>query len=65
MSKNVGFIGVGYMGYGIAKNLLKNNFNLKIIAHKKRKPIERLVSEGGGISSNEELSLSLFIAQEN
>ena len=21
---NVGFIGVGYMGYGIAKNLIKN-----------------------------------------
>jgi len=46
MSKNVGFIGAGYMGYGIAKNLLKNNFNLKIIAHKNRKPIEKLVSEG-------------------
>jgi len=46
MSKNVGFIGAGYMGYGIAKNLLKNNFNLKVIAHKNRKPIEKLVSEG-------------------
>ena len=46
MPKNVGFIGAGYMGYGIAKNLLKNNFNLKIIAHKNRKPIERLVSKG-------------------
>jgi len=22
--KNIGFIGVGYMGYGIAKNILKN-----------------------------------------
>ena len=40
MSKNVGFIGAGYMGYGIAKNLLKNNFNLKVIAHNNRKPIE-------------------------
>ena len=46
MSKNVGFIGAGYMGYGIAKNLLKNHFNLKVIAHKNQKPIERLVSEG-------------------
>ena len=26
--KNVGFIGVGYMGYGIAKNILKNNNKL-------------------------------------
>ena len=46
MSKNVGFIGAGYMGYGIAKNLLKNYFNLKVIAHNNRKPIERLVLEG-------------------
>ncbi len=22
--KNIGFIGVGYMGYGIAKNILKH-----------------------------------------
>ena len=46
MSKNVGFIGAGYMGYGIAKNFLKNHFNLKVIVHKNRKPIEKLVSEG-------------------
>ena len=42
----IGFIGAGYMGYGIASNLLKNHFNLKVIAHKNQKPIERLVSEG-------------------
>jgi len=24
----VGFIGVGWMGYGIAKNILKNNYKL-------------------------------------
>ncbi len=44
--KNVGFIGVGYMGYGIAKNILKNNNNLFVIANKNRKPIERIVKEG-------------------
>ena len=32
--KNVGFIGVGYMGYGIAKNILKNKNNLFVIANK-------------------------------
>ena len=31
---NVGFIGVGYMGYGMAKNLLKKH-NVFIFAHKK------------------------------
>ena len=37
--KNVGFIGVGYMGYGIAKNILKNKNNLFVIANKNRSPI--------------------------
>ena len=44
--KNVGFIGVGYMGYGIAKNILKNENKLFVIANKNRKPIEKIVKEG-------------------
>jgi 3-hydroxyisobutyrate dehydrogenase-like beta-hydroxyacid dehydrogenase len=44
--KNVGFIGVGYMGYGIAKNILKNKNKLYVIANKNRKPIEKIVKEG-------------------
>ncbi|MDA7587743.1 NAD(P)-dependent oxidoreductase [Candidatus Pelagibacter sp.] len=43
---NVGFIGVGYMGYGIAKNILEKNNNLFVIANKNRKPIEKIVSKG-------------------
>ena len=43
---NIGFIGVGYMGYGIAKNILKKGNNLFVIANKNRKPIEKIVSEG-------------------
>ena len=46
MRKKVGFIGAGYMGYGIAKNILSNNFDLNVIAHKNREPIERLVKLG-------------------
>ena len=44
--KNIGFIGVGYMGYGIAKNILKAGHNLFIVANKNRKPIDKIVSEG-------------------
>ena len=44
--KNIGFIGVGYMGYGIAKNILKHGHKLFVIANKNRKPIEKIVSEG-------------------
>ena len=43
---NVGFIGVGYMGYGIAKNILHKGNKLFVIANKNRKPIEKIVSEG-------------------
>ncbi|WP_435117389.1 NAD(P)-dependent oxidoreductase [Candidatus Pelagibacter bacterium nBUS_49] len=43
---NIGFIGVGYMGYGIAKNILTKNNNLFVIANKNRKPIEKIVSKG-------------------
>ena len=46
MPKKVGFIGAGFMGYGIAKNILKHNFNLNVIAHKNREPIEKLVKLG-------------------
>ena len=42
----IGIIGTGFMGYGIAYNLLKNKFPLSVIAHKNRKPIDKLVKEG-------------------
>jgi 3-hydroxyisobutyrate dehydrogenase-like beta-hydroxyacid dehydrogenase len=56
MKKNkVGFIGTGYMGYGMAKNLIKN-FDVYIIAHKNRNPIDRLVNIGAKeVSSYEDL----------
>ena len=43
---NIGFIGVGYMGYGIAKNILKNKHKLYVVANKNRKPIDRIVKDG-------------------
>jgi len=46
INNKIGFIGAGYMGYGIAHNLLKKNYSLSVIAHKNRKPIEKLVSQG-------------------
>ena len=41
--KIIGFVGVGYMGYGIAKNILKHKNNLFFIANKNRKPIDKIV----------------------
>ena len=43
--EKVGFIGTGYMGFGMAKNLIKN-FDVCVIAHKNRDPIDKLVNLG-------------------
>jgi len=43
---NIGFIGVGMIGEGIAKNLMQAGHELRIIAHNNRQPIERLVGLG-------------------
>ena len=41
----IGFIGAGYMGYGMALNLV-NKYDLTVFAHKNRKPIDDLVQKG-------------------
>jgi len=49
MDKNkvkIGFIGAGFMGYGMAHNLLKNQIPLSVIVHKNRKPIDKLIEQG-------------------
>ncbi|MBL8907709.1 MAG: NAD(P)-dependent oxidoreductase [Rhizobiales bacterium] len=42
----IGFIGVGMMGEGVARNLMKGGHELWLHAHRNRAPLERLVSEG-------------------
>ena len=44
--KNIGFIGVGYMGYGIAKNILKITINFMWLPIKIEKPIDKIVNDG-------------------
>ena len=39
----VGFIGVGLMGHGMAKNILESGYELTIMGHKNRKPVTDLV----------------------
>src|SRR6266542_323985 len=46
MAKKIGFVGVGLMGHGMAKNLLKNGYPVTVMAHKNRKPIEDLLGQG-------------------
>lgn len=45
-NETVGFVGVGLMGHGMAKNIVEKGYPLTVIAHRNRKPIEDLVSRG-------------------
>jgi 3-hydroxyisobutyrate dehydrogenase-like beta-hydroxyacid dehydrogenase len=42
----VGFIGLGLMGHGMAKNILAKGFDLLVTAHRNRAPVEDLVQRG-------------------
>ena len=42
----IGFIGIGYMGHGMAKNILEKGYSLKFKANLKRKAAEDLISRG-------------------
>ena len=47
MSKQViGFIGVGLMGHGMAKNIVEKGYPLTIMARRNRAPVEDLVGRG-------------------
>jgi len=43
---NIGFIGVGYMGHGMAKNLLQKGYPLWVKGRSNRTPIDNLVGMG-------------------
>lgn len=42
----IGFIGLGYMGHGMAKNILKGGYPLQVKGHRNRAPVESLVAMG-------------------
>jgi 3-hydroxyisobutyrate dehydrogenase-like beta-hydroxyacid dehydrogenase len=46
MTARVGFIGVGFMGHGMAKNLIEKGHPLTILGHRNRAPAEDLVKRG-------------------
>ena len=48
MSKKpqIGFIGVGYMGHGMAKNILQNGYPLLVKGNRNRTPVDSLVGMG-------------------
>lgn len=44
--ESIGFIGIGLMGQGMAKNIVEKGFPLTVMAHRNRKPLEALVAAG-------------------
>ncbi len=46
MKPSVGMIGVGLMGHGIARNILKNGYGLTALEHPGNRPLEELLSMG-------------------
>ncbi|WP_343079061.1 NAD(P)-dependent oxidoreductase [Ostreiculturibacter nitratireducens] len=48
----IGFIGVGYMGHGMASNILKGGYTLYIKGHRNRVPVDDLVSKGAKESAS-------------
>jgi len=47
MSKErIGFVGVGLMGHGMAKNIVEKGYGLTILGHRNRAPVEDLVKRG-------------------
>ncbi|HUL08311.1 MAG TPA: NAD(P)-binding domain-containing protein, partial [Candidatus Acidoferrum sp.] len=42
----IGFIGVGLMGHGIAKNIIEKGYPLTVLGHRNRKPVDDLLKRG-------------------
>lgn len=42
----VGFVGAGFMGWGMAKNVVEKGWPLRVIAHRKREAVEDLIGRG-------------------
>ncbi len=49
---NIGFIGAGHMGHGMASRLMQAGHRLTVIAHRNRAPIDDLVSKGAREASS-------------
>ncbi|WP_284947670.1 NAD(P)-dependent oxidoreductase [Acidisoma cladoniae] len=46
LKERVGFAGLGLMGQGMARNILKKGWPLTVLAHRSRTAVEALVAEG-------------------
>ena len=45
-TEKIGFVGIGLMGQGMAKNIVEKGYLLTVIAHRNRVPVDDLVGRG-------------------
>jgi 3-hydroxyisobutyrate dehydrogenase-like beta-hydroxyacid dehydrogenase len=46
MTDRIGFIGLGFMGHGMAKNLVEKGHPLTVMGHRNRAPVDDLIKRG-------------------
>lgn len=46
MVDRVGFVGVGFMGHGMAHNIVTKGYPLTVVAHRRREAVDDLLSKG-------------------
>ena len=46
MTSNIGFIGLGMMGRGMARNIMAKGFGLSVMAHRNHEAVDALVAQG-------------------
>ena len=51
-SETVGFVGLGLMGHGMARNIVEKGYPLLALAHRNRKPLEDLITRGAVEAAN-------------
>jgi 3-hydroxyisobutyrate dehydrogenase-like beta-hydroxyacid dehydrogenase len=44
--ERIGFVGVGLMGHGMAKNIVEKGYALTVLGHRNRTPVEDLLARG-------------------
>lgn len=46
MAERVGFVGLGFMGHGMAHNILAKGYPLAVVAHRRREAVDDLLAKG-------------------
>ena len=49
--KNIGMVGIGLMGHGIARNVIKGGYPLRVLEHAGNQPLDELIDAGATTSA--------------